>query len=81
MKVHIRHDSQHVSYLIGDILHQFSGVRQARDSAPIVPADMENAPFRIGEAAYPLQIFIMPRLFVFGVLIFRHKHPPRIANA
>ncbi len=64
-QVDIFHDAQIVDNLVGNVLHQFLGIGQANHFFVVVHADVDATAMRIGEAAYPFQIFVSPRLLVF----------------
>ena len=59
-QVHADHDAENIPHLVGNILHQFRGVRQTNHLPLVIPANMQRAAIRIGKAANPSQVFITP---------------------
>ncbi len=51
------------------------GIADTYDLLIVGNANVYPAALRVGEAAYPFQIFVAPRLFVLYVLILSHILP------
>ena len=62
--------SQHIPYLVRNILHQFLWVVNSNHLVLVVHANEHSASLRIGKAAYPLKVFVVPRLLKLYVLTF-----------
>ena len=69
-KIDIRHYAKKRNNLVWNILHQFLGICDADGSAGIIHANDQLAALRIGKAANPLQVLVVPRLLEFYCLCF-----------
>jgi len=72
VQIDFRHNAQHVTNFIRQIVHQLLVIADADGFAVIVLTDVNRSAVRVGEAANPLQIIVVPALFVFDVLLFGH---------
>ena len=76
-KVDTDNNAHRIPDFIGDVLQQFASVRQAQDIPIVIATNIDFPALRIGVAANPFQIFILPLAFPFRVLTLRHfRHHP-----
>ena len=71
-KVDRDNNAHGLANLVGDILKQLAGIGKACDVTLIVTADTELAALRVGVAADPFQILVLPLAFPLYVLAFGH---------
>ena len=65
----IRDNAHRVAYLVGDVLHQRVDVLHAdRFLGTVLDAEVDRAALRIGIAAYPGKILVVPALLVLDIL-------------
>ena len=69
-KIAVRHYFKERNNLVGDVFHQLLGVCHANGLTGIIHADDEFAALRIGKAANPLQVLVVPRLLELYRLCF-----------
>ena len=70
MQVDLGHDAERGDNLVGDVLHQPFAVGDAHNFMIVVHTDIDSAALRIGETAYPFEVFVAPRLLILDVLLF-----------
>ena len=56
--------------LVGNVLHQSFAILHTYHLMSVVNTNEDSASLRIGKAANPLQVLVVPRLLVFDVLTF-----------
>ena len=71
-QINVTHYAKRGYYLVGYIFQQAVGIADTYYLLIVGNANVDPAALRIGEAAYPFQIFVTPRFFVLYVLIFSH---------
>ena len=69
-QVYILYDAKIIDNLVGNVFHQFLGIRQTYHLLLIIHSDKNATTLRIGETTYPFQIFVSPRFFIFYILTF-----------
>ena len=70
MQIYVGHYAEMGDNLVGNVLHQSLTVLYANYLVGIVHAQEDLAALRIGKAADPFKVFVVPGLLVFYVLTF-----------
>ena len=69
-KIDILDNAKEIGYLVGNILHEFLCVTHTDNILIVVDTYIYATTLCVCETANPLQVLVVPRLFVFYILAF-----------
>lgn len=75
-QIHFGNNAECGNDLVRDVFEEFFRIGNADNFFGVIDADIEFAALRVGETAYPLEIFVAPTFFPFDVLAFFHNNTP-----